>query len=296
MLRFGETIKRFDKLCNVLEFLMKNTNEEKATRVLQEIKKILQYGKLFIFEHRITDMGREGLTDSSAHEFHLPFQEMIVVDPDSIIIVKDIENDSMGIKAKRFFVDYLRITPDSLDHNAMHCITSGYCIDAYIDIESSRFIAKEIDESYNWISDGKNVMQFDSDNNIEHMKEIMTDYVQNILTAMEEIALLNSQSNFVLEVSPKKIREPKRDKIPRSHERKQYTLLSPSAIRETMRIDGKAEEGIKISGHERRGHYRTLRSEVFKHRKGDRIWINPVWVGPNESVIGGKTYKVRLDV
>lgn len=48
----------------------------------------------------------------------------------------------------------------------------------------------------------------------------------------------------------------------------------------------------EVRPHRRRGHYKTLRSERFKHKRGERVWVRPAWVGPREWVLGGTTYRV----
>lgn len=294
-MKFGNNIDRFDRLCKVIEHLAKSAKGKNSLEFMDKIMKLTQYGKLFVFEQRAIDIELEEFTQDKADDFRLPFPAMIVSDLDSIIMVEDSQKDAAGIKAKRFFVDCADI-----DHHRglMTSITAAYIEDAYIDSQTGNFVAQKIVDPHNWMTDGRQVWQSNNNNDKERIELLMNDYVRNVIASVEEISLLNSPANFVFESKPRKIRQPKKNKIPRSHERKHFTLLAPNVIRDIMKVENQPEgvdSGEKV-GHDRRGHYRTLRSDFYKNRQGEKIWIDPVWVGPQESVIGNRTYRVRLDV
>jgi len=48
--------------------------------------------------------------------------------------------------------------------------------------------------------------------------------------------------------------------------------------------------------HFRRAYYRTLRSDFYKHKQGQEIYIHPTWVGESCKTIRHKQYKVILDL
>ncbi|MBU1194027.1 MAG: hypothetical protein KKE62_01660 [Proteobacteria bacterium] len=119
-------------------------------------------------------------------------------------------------------------------------------------------------------------------------------------TAFHVFTILEGDTeNFILETTPKKVRKPKPGKVPRSHERPYYTLLTPKKIRKKLNLeDPTSETGSHSSPapHERRGHWRTYRDERYKNMRGKRQWIGPVWIGASEAKVGNKIYKVRLDL
>ena len=116
------------------------------------------------------------------------------------------------------------------------------------------------------------------------------------MAALEEVMFFNSPSRFIFEEAPAKTPNPKFARpVPRSPQRPLYTLLTPKEIRERLRLPPLQEGGPKTP-HERRRHYRTLRSEFFKHKQGQTIVIPACWVGPSEALHGAHRYKVRLDL
>jgi hypothetical protein len=90
--------------------------------------------------------------------------------------------------------------------------------------------------------------------------------------------------------------------IRRSFDRPHFIVLKPRQIRERFLWTAKEQEEnddeIKrqVAPHERRGHFRRLQSSRFVKAKGHTIWINPMWIGPQEAVKNGNRYKVRLDL
>lgn len=120
----------------------------------------------------------------------------------------------------------------------------------------------------------------------------------NVITSIEELMLANRDPQlFVLEQSPLKTREPKKGRILRSPDRSRYVMLNPEAIRRVLGLKAPAEGGPGGRlPHERRRHWRTLQSERFTHRRGERILVEACWVGPSETVVGKTHYRVRLDI
>lgn len=47
--------------------------------------------------------------------------------------------------------------------------------------------------------------------------------------------------------------------------------------------------------HQRRGHWRILRSARWGTKQGSRVWIKPAWIGDREWVFHGNRYKVITD-
>lgn len=108
------------------------------------------------------------------------------------------------------------------------------------------------------------------------------------------IAAINDPAKFVLEARPVSAKV-KSGTIPRSHQRPNYVILHPREIRQRMNLPDPDHGGPTKAPHERRGHYREYRSMRFVHVKGQRKWIEATWIGPAESVVGKKQYRVILD-
>ena len=84
-------------------------------------------------------------------------------------------------------------------------------------------------------------------------------------------------------------------RIARTHERPSYTILKPHEIRERMKLPMPVGKRA-VTPHERRSHLRTLRSEFFRPtNRGRQILIPASWIGPSESVVGNRRYRVMLD-
>jgi hypothetical protein len=133
------------------------------------------------------------------------------------------------------------------------------------------------------------------------VEEIRHRTLWNIASSIEELMLaMRSVDHFILEQAPLKSRVPKKGRLLRSHDRARYILLKPEAIRRKMGLQASADRGQRARGvrrpHERRRHWRTLKSERFTRKRGERILVEAHWVGPAEAVVGKSRYRVRLDI
>ena len=107
------------------------------------------------------------------------------------------------------------------------------------------------------------------------------------------LAQIYHPKKFVFERTNTKVKSNGK-KIPRYHQRPVFTVLKPHDIRKVMNVHSKS--GRKVSGHDRRGYYRTYHNERYVNMIGKEQWIDPIWIGPSEKLIGNKKYVVRLDV
>jgi len=88
------------------------------------------------------------------------------------------------------------------------------------------------------------------------------------------------------------------------HARTHYTLIThghPANKREVTqgeRVKSDSAGELTRMAHNRRAHYRTLRSERFRFAKGKRIFVKATWVGPKEwKDEGGKQiYRILEEV
>jgi hypothetical protein len=115
------------------------------------------------------------------------------------------------------------------------------------------------------------------------------------------ILIINEPACFIVE--ERLLNEPRSSNLPitRSTDKPHFIVLTPHQIRTRFMSlsdtpSSEDDDTKHVTPHERRGHYRTLRSERYKAARGRTIWIDPVWVGPTEAIKGKNRYLVRLDL
>ena len=123
--------------------------------------------------------------------------------------------------------------------------------------------------------------------------------------------LLWNQDNWIVEVEPKRKRSQKSTFVPRYDGRTRLLVWRKDKVNEKFRqpvkapkvmageqvvVDPEADYERTLAAHRRRGHWKTLRSPRFTHKRGKKIWVDATWVGPKEMVRGHETYRVRLDL
>jgi hypothetical protein len=124
----------------------------------------------------------------------------------------------------------------------------------------------------------------------------------NCAVSVLQVLLINTPSTFIVEERPlKPPKENPNTSIKRSDGRPHFIVLTPHEIRKRLIYHGKSEAEIAeiervVTPHERRGHFRTYQSDKFVHMKGQTRWIDAMWVGPEEAVVGKNHYKVRIDL
>lgn len=307
----------FDRLCQLAE------------KWLTHLRPSLERAALFTFDKPAHELLKEqSHPDAEEAEFlndtfFLPFPHVALEDPGSVILLKDLE-DSPGLAKGREFVeliDYDRAARSGFfDGDTMPPMAPGSVM---VNIGTVSSVLDFTAATLRWRTVGTlwQSFYFTGDraayiydalekkvtvNGVEHPlrpgegKSLEKAALQNANTALEEIWLINTPHRFVLEEIPRKVRDPAKSRlIPRSHERPRYTLLEPSAIRHRMRLEEPKDlgrTGKKKVPHERRKHYRTMRSERYKAARGKTILIPAIWVGPTETKVGNKKYRVRVDL
>lgn len=115
-----------------------------------------------------------------------------------------------------------------------------------------------------------------------------------LINTFHAIACINTLDRFILEVAPAKLKATK--KIPREHQRPKYIILTPKEIRKYLNTSHEVTGRVQ-SGHDRRGHTRTYPDDParYPNAHGKTVWIDAMWVGTTEKVVGNKKYKVILD-
>lgn len=137
----------------------------------------------------------------------------------------------------------------------------------------------------------------------ENQQRISEGCLRNAMTAIEELMVFNRPDRFIVRETPARLRDANSIKIPRAHERHVYTLLHPTEIRTRLNLPRPQEAAQsskaapKFVG-ERRRHVRRYPDDASRwpNMHGKSIVIPATWVGPSESVVGRRTYKIMLDL
>jgi len=124
-------------------------------------------------------------------------------------------------------------------------------------------------------------------------------FLQYSYRALMAILKINNPEYFILEEEPKNYelnfnRNKRAGKILRSAHRKRYTVLRPKEIRTKLGWKSGGEFKGNFIG-DRRAHERILRHPRFTNMRWQRIFVQAHWVGPSETKIGKRKYKVLKD-
>jgi hypothetical protein len=117
-----------------------------------------------------------------------------------------------------------------------------------------------------------------------------------IQLCLQMVRYINDPVQWIVEEKKEGLIQ-KRKKIPRSHQRPIYTVLTLPNIRKEYGLKGEAKTGKGTKrGGPRRAHIRTLRNERFGDNIGRKIPIASTWVGPKSAQIGNKVYTVKTNL
>lgn len=300
----------FDKFCSVVE------------QHFPELRGIAEQAKLFVFEkapHLVLKKNAGADYREFENIFALPFRVTAIEDPASLIVLIDKEEDAVGFGPCRGFIELLPWNNDesafaesnlpirdmkrimsqgmTLDEPSCFLLSIGEfsditCLDSSVNVKGSmlKIIMGDKHKLHTTI--------VCKELPLDVQQTIAMQGIRNAVTAVEELLTLSSRTNFILEDSPARIKAQTK-KIPRSHQRPKYTILSAKAIRSKLGLaDPVIVSGSKKSPmpHERRRHLRRLSSDGGHFKESKVIVIPACWVGPSEKVVGRKIYKVRLDI
>lgn len=111
----------------------------------------------------------------------------------------------------------------------------------------------------------------------ESGKKVLPGLFMNVITFLTYI---NSPERFIVEQLPEKTGKLKKGRIPRLYQRPQYIILDKQSIKKRY-LDSQPNGRKSPMPHLRRGHYRTLTSEKFKRKHGQRVWVRATHVKGN---------------
>lgn len=304
----------FDKACKMAE------------RHLPKIKQLLQEARLFdLSEYSAHEMLPESLSPEELEYqktgFSLPFPVCWFEDKATGVLLVDTHPEQLGMDVEHFYVEYF---PMGGMHEGFDANHMPIGVDVQAQVESMRQMTQAHGVKFEdcCIMHFGTIQMKDLKNNgvefgqygslhrtlvgtpekvildisgEEINEELLKSSIINAAVAFKEAMTLNSPNRFILETAPLKIKKQKKaGLIPRSHQRPKYTLLKPKEIRKQMGITDPETTGSR-KPHERRAHPRRLTSEKFTKMQGKIITIPATWIGPSESIVGKRKYKVLLD-
>jgi hypothetical protein len=123
-------------------------------------------------------------------------------------------------------------------------------------------------------------------------------FVMELLRSILAILWVQRPTHFIVEERPTRWEKkpPKKNTVINSTKKPHFICIAPERIRTTYIKDpDSSPTGRKTRAHQRRGHWRTYSNERYRNLKGKRQWIDAIWVGPQEAVVGKNKYIVRLD-
>jgi hypothetical protein len=299
----------FDKLAGFIE------------RHIPDMVPDLEQTALFEFPFRAHEAVAPGrFCQDDLEHFFLPFPRTAIEDKATCTFLFDGTEKQVGLSSSRAFIDVLSLAGSDdpgafkgslseLDpemrqwakQEGLHQIALGRIFSMKLPVGTTDYQASAcVDRIV--IVNGRGEIQ--SDMTMQELKfmpgaeESCRGIIGNVITSIEELMLVNSDPGyFIFERSPANPRKCKAGRITRSPDRPRYIPLKPEVIRKTMGLDRPTEAGVSAKRpHERRRHWRLLKSERFKNKQGQRILVDACWVGPSEAVIGKTRYRVRLDI
>ena len=127
-------------------------------------------------------------------------------------------------------------------------------------------------------------------------QQVLSSAITGAEIALCIMAIIQSPRQFIVELEPKHKRKGPRknpEPVARLSERPIYINLTSQKIRERFGTP----TGRHIVDHDRRAHYRVLRSDRFVKKQGQRVFVKAHFAAPVKGVTPeGRRYKIRLDI
>jgi len=317
----------FDKLC----WMAERHEDVLGSNLLR----LLRQAALFSFPyvaHEVLPKSYTAEEIAFQREFFvLPFSVTAIEDKTSCVLLWD-ESASSGLAVRRFFVEFASLASmhrsTASNGEQANALWKNYEEEMQARKELGPDLMRVLDESYQ-LSFGEitvadsvqyryelrgDVFQFVilNDQGVsplgqliwnENQQRISEGCLRNAMTAIEELMVFNRPDRFIVRETPARLREANSIKIPRTHERHVYTLLHPTEIRTRLNLprpqdaDATGKAAPRFVG-ERRRHVRRYPDDPSRwpNMHGKSIIIPATWVGPSESVVGRRTYKIMLDL
>ena len=290
-------------------------------RYFPKLEPTMREAKLFWWPGKPEDLPKNRTDEENkflGENFFLPFKTIAIEDSISCVIIQDIETDQRGVTGLRKFAECMKIS-DAMVTDSREARTHPEHTEGFL--KMVRGMNEEFGEIYVVTFGKARLTDFTTEKSgifgeVDGSVYFLGDRVKpitpadpfwaptrdsalkNFMTAIEEVTLFNAPNRFVVEERHVSARPPqKAKKIPRSHDRPKYTLLTKKEVQVLLDVNSEdSQDRQHPSAHWRRRHYRTFRSEHWKNVLNKTIVIPACWVGPSEKQIGNKIYKVCLDL
>ncbi len=307
----------FDKLCGLIE------------RHLPKLVPVLRQAQLFVFEGSARKDLPKTYTEEELREFEttftLPFPITAIEDSISCILFEDYEERQIGVHTRRKFIE---CTP--VDREAIFAASVYEPGETEAALRQAEEMVQRIRERWGEVyTVTTGTMEMRPGPTSNHLSGDVTGSffmnkkqasllphdiakkhdqatIINVSAGMEELIALNNIDRFVVERTPEvrphcsRVARALRHRLPRSHQRPLYTLLTPKQIFEKFGVSSEVQRptgGRDDRSLWRRRHWRHYRHDRYtEERRSKPQLIDAIWVGPSEAKIGKHRYKVRLDL
>ena len=326
----------WDKAARLAELLLKDLEQHGDPDHIKRGKAVydaMSRAKLFVIEAAPHDFLPKDYTQEQCdfynENFFLPFKTIAIEDNASLIILFDTGKHQRGLKTQRQWIEFLPwdVKREAFNDKAFKSdyhgaakkmfpgtmlVTCGVIHEAVFNYGAKKsYIEGHIEGIALYETETGECLMTGAEASLkippEEMKHLQNCGIRNALSAIEEVAYFNNPDNFVLEETPASFeRRRKRKKgkkaqrrISRYCDRPRYTVLKPKQIRRRMRLpEPGIPGGLKRRPHERRAHLRTYSNDEKKwpNMHGQTIVVKGSWIGPSESLINGKRYRVLIDM
>lgn len=221
------------------------------------------------------------------------------------VIFRDEEKNSLGFRQRREFVVFMKLVWGE----GCNLVVSGVIENVVLEegtADEGFSMGVRFSTNKGFLGLPKDGCEDDSEPVFHAIKDdalapgddkVLREIVHTVLCrAVGQILFVNLRTRtFIVEKSSTCVRHDGGKKILRSHERPRYVFLTPKEIRRIFGEDHQPGTHASPIPHERRRHYRVLRSEFYKEKRGKVIVVPAVWVGTKEKVVGSTRYKVMVD-
>lgn len=286
-----------------------------AERHAPELIPMISEAAIFDFPakaHEVLPKQWDDLNLVAASEFFLPLPTVAIEDLASCILLQDTEKNQVGLDGERRFIEIAHLggsseayavqagwsEADRQSSQGKYMVAAGIISSIRPQQRSFQFYGA-LTQAFIFSKEGIlfhiNSREMALSGMLSEMKEAT---LRNVMTAIEEIHMVNQPRNFVVETAPISPRKAAKGRILRSPDRPIFSILELGEVQRLLGIreGGGAGQGGGRIPHPRRRHWRTLRSEYYTTRRGEKLLIPATWIGPEEARRGNRIIRVRLDL
>lgn len=255
--------------------------------------------------------------------FALPFRLVAIEDLTSCILLWDGGPNEVGLERRRWFVELAPLSATAGDtwntrneemkaRAALEPAQRARLESAYAFAFGSITVGESLfdDERKTWRfqlnCDLMGYHMLNDDGPMPEGEQILTHYGEelvamhgrNAMTGIEELMMFNRPDRFIVRETPARVRAADGPKIPRTHERANYTLLHPHEARAKLGLpQPSGGRGPRFVG-ERRRHVRRYPEDPdrWPNAHGKTIVVPATWVGPSEAKVGRRHFRIMLDL